>query len=119
VLVFSVAFGLSSDFTIYFLSKYKLEVLRHNWNVSDSIKATLRETGISMIYTALILFFGFGTFMSSDFEGTKYMGLLVSVTLASSLFSNMLFLPALLLTFDKIPKRTLRLKRRKKEAEDQ
>jgi predicted RND superfamily exporter protein len=105
VLVFSVAFGLSSDFTIYFLSKYKLELLRHEWDISKGIQETLRETGISMIYTALILFFGFMTFYTSDFEGTKYMGLLISITLASSLFSNMILLPTLLLTFDRIPKR--------------
>ena len=105
VLVFSIAFGLSSDFTIYFLSKYKLEVNRHEWNVSTGIIETLRETGISMIYTAMILFFGFFTFMYSDFDGTKFMGMLVSITLASAIFSNVILLPALLLSFDKLPKR--------------
>ncbi|MDX2002914.1 MAG: MMPL family transporter [Chitinophagales bacterium] len=108
VLIFSVSFGLSSDFTIYFLSKYKLELLRHEWDIFKGIVETLRETGISMIYTALILFFGFITFYLSDFEGTKNMGLLISITLASSLFSNMVLLPALLVSFDKIPRRQLK-----------
>lgn len=105
VLVFSVAFGISVDFTIHFLAKYRQELTRHRWDIAKTVTETINETGTSMIYTSLILFFGFITFTLSSFDGTKYMGLLVSITLVASLFSNMFLLPALLLSFDKVPKR--------------
>ncbi|CAN5285822.1 MMPL family transporter [soil metagenome] len=105
VLVFSVAFGMSVDYTIHFLAKYKLELARHSWDIPYTVNLTLAETGVSMIYTSVILFFGFITFTASSFDGTKYMGLLVSITLIASLFANLLLLPALLLKFDRVPKR--------------
>ncbi len=105
VLVFSVAFGISVDNTIHFLAKYRLDLERHLWNIPHTVSYTLRESGVSIIYTSLILFFGFSTFIASNFDGTKYMGLLISITLIASLFANLLLLPALLLTFDRVPKR--------------
>lgn len=105
VLVFSVAFGISVDFTIHFLAKYRQELTRHKWDIAKTVTETINETGTSMVYTSLILFFGFITFTVSKFDGTKYMGLLVSITLLASLFSNLILLPSLLLSFDRVPKR--------------
>jgi predicted RND superfamily exporter protein len=105
VLVFSVAFGISVDFTIHFLAKYKQELSRHRWDIPHTVTLTLKESSVSMIYTSLILFFGFITFTVSQFDGTKYMGVLISITLVSSLFANLFLLPALLYTFDRVPKR--------------
>src|SRR5690606_7005803 len=93
---------ISVDYTIHFLAKYRQELSRHDWNIRTTVSDTIHETGVSMIYTSLILFAGFITFMASSFDGTKYLGLLVSITLMASLFSNMLLLPSLLLSFDKI-----------------
>jgi hypothetical protein len=115
VLVFSIAFGLSVDYTIHFLAKYKQELKRHKWDIAKTISNTIHEMGLSMLYTSVILFFGFCTFLVSEFDGTKYLGLLVSITLAAALFSNMMLLPALLLSFDKIEdmRNKLRLRRKK------
>lgn len=118
VLVFSVAFGISVDFTIHFLAKYKQELARHDWDIAKTVSDTILETGPSMIYTALILFFGFITFTFSSFDGTKYMGLLVSITLVASLFANLLLLPSLLMTFDKIKRKSARKKELKKQKKN-
>ena len=61
----------------------------------------LKETGVSMMYTSIVLFFGFLMFAMSEFEGTRYLGLLVSVTLGVAMFTNLLLLPSLLLAFEK------------------
>lgn len=98
ILVFSIAFGISVDNAIHFLSKYRQELLITNWNIQDSVINALRETGVSIIYTATILFFGFGIFTLSDFGGTVALGLLVSITLLFALFTNLILLPAILLT---------------------
>ncbi len=115
VLVFSIAFGMSVDYTIHFLAKYKQELKRHQWDVPKTVSDTINEMGMSMLYTSIILFFGFGSLIISDFDGTKYLGLLISITLIASLFSNMVLLPALLMTFDKRINFRLRLRRKNKD----
>ncbi len=100
ILVFSIAFGISVDDTIHFLAKYRQELIAHKWNVRKSVYAALRETGISMFYTSIVLFFGFLVFTVSSFGGTKALGGLVSVTLLFAMISNLLLLPALLLSLE-------------------
>lgn len=100
ILIFSIAFGISSDGTIYFLTRYRQE-LKNKRSVADAISITIRETGISMIYTAIILFSGFAIFAASSFGGTIAMGVLISVTLLVAMLTNLVLLPALLLSIDK------------------
>ncbi len=101
ILVFSIAFGISVDDTIHFLAKYRQELIANNWKVKKSVYAALRETGVSMFYTSIVLFFGFSTFMISSFGGTVALGGLVSVTLVFAMLSNLLLLPSLLLSLEK------------------
>ena len=102
ILVFSIAFGISVDDTIHFLAKYRQELLVNNWNIKKSVLSALNETGVSMFYTSVVLFFGFFIFVASDFGGTIALGLLVSITLLFAMLSNLLLLPALLLSLEKI-----------------
>mgnify|MGYP000706047931 CR=1 FL=1 len=97
VIVFSIAFGISVDNSIHFLAKYRQELIRTNNNSKASVICAIRETGVSMIYTSVVLFFGFGIFMASKFGGTVSLGLLVSLTLLVALFSNLILLPSILL----------------------
>lgn len=99
-LIFSIAFGIASDGTIYFLTKYKEEILKGK-TISQAVSETIKFTGISMFYTAIILFFGFGIFVASGFKGTVFLGLLVSITLLIGMISNLILLPCFLMTLDK------------------
>ncbi|MBN2263671.1 MAG: MMPL family transporter [Prolixibacteraceae bacterium] len=101
ILVFSIAFGISVDNTIHFLAKYRQELMTNNWNVQKSVIKALRETGVSMIYTSTVLFFGFGIFAISKFGGTQALGVLVSMTLLVALISNLILLPSLLIGLEK------------------
>ena len=101
ILVFSIAFGISVDGTIHYLAKYRQELQGTNWSIRSSAVLALQETGQSMIYNAIILFFGFGIFALSDFGGTVALGILVSITLLAAMLSNLILLPSLLLTLDK------------------
>ncbi|MEQ6123733.1 efflux RND transporter permease subunit [Pseudotenacibaculum sp. MALMAid0570] len=100
ILVFSIAFGISVDDTIHFLAKYRQELIANNWAIRKSVYAALRETGVSMFYTSIVLFFGFLVFTVSSFGGTIALGGLVSITLLFAMVSNLLLLPSLLLTFE-------------------
>lgn len=101
ILVFSIAFGISVDDTIHFLAKYRQELQTHNWKIRRSVYAALKETGVSMFYTSIVLFFGFSVFMISSFGGTKALGGLVSVTLLFAMLSNLILLPSLLLSLER------------------
>ncbi|MDC1063108.1 MMPL family transporter [Flavobacteriales bacterium] len=100
ILVFSIAFGISVDDTIHFLAKYRQELISNKGLIRISVFAALKETGVSMLYTSIVLFFGFFIFIASDFGGTVALGLLVSITLLIAMLSNLLLLPALLLTYE-------------------
>jgi uncharacterized protein len=99
ILIFSIAFGISSDGTIYFLTRYRHE-LKAGKSVIDAISTTIKETGIGMIYTAIILFSGFAIFAVSDFGGTVAMGILLSTTLLVAMVTNLLLLPAILVSIN-------------------
>src|SRR5690554_1086179 len=101
ILVFSIAFGISVDDTIHFLAKYRQELIASNWKIKRSVYAALKETGVSMFYTSIVLFFGFSVFMISSFGGTVALGGLVSATLLFAMLSNLLLLPSLLLSLEK------------------
>lgn len=101
ILIFTIAFGLASDQTIYFLTRYQQELNLTNFSVSKVITDTITETGVSMTHIALILFFGFGIFTASTFGGTVVLGLLLSITLLVALIFNLTLLPALVLWLDK------------------
>jgi predicted RND superfamily exporter protein len=101
ILVFSIAFGISVDDTIHYLAKYRQELNSRGWNIKQSILNAVRETGVSMIYTSIVLFFGFGIFAASNFGGTVALGILVSVTLLVAMFANLVLLPSLLLSLEK------------------
>jgi predicted RND superfamily exporter protein len=102
ILIFGITLGISVDDTIHFLTKYREELTRHHARMKKAVYSALRETGISMFYTSVVLFFGFLIFLISDYGGTKALGGLVSFTLLVAMFSNLLLLPALLLFLDKI-----------------
>jgi len=97
ILIFSIAFGISSDGTIYFLTKYRQE-LRKTGDPFKAISESIKDTGLSMVYTSIILFFGFSIFSVSSFGGTAALGILISLTLLMSLITNLVLLPAILLS---------------------
>ena len=99
-LIFSIAFGISVDDSIHFLAKYRMELFSNNFNVPIAISKSLKETGASMIYTSVILFFGFIIFGLSEFLGTVSLGILTSTTLLCAMFTNLIVLPSLLIKLD-------------------
>ncbi|MBO9700337.1 MAG: MMPL family transporter [Sporocytophaga sp.] len=98
-LIFSIAFGISIDSTIHYLSKFKQELKNLNGNVFAAVIKSLEETGVSMIYTSMVLFGGFVIFSFSQFGGTIALGVLTSLTLFFAMITNLILLPALLITF--------------------
>jgi predicted RND superfamily exporter protein len=102
LLVFSIALGISVDDTIHYLAKYRQELKYRHWDIKECVLVALRESGLGMFYTSIVLFCGFSVFMFSQFGGTQALGLLISVTLLIAMVTNLLILPSLLLTLNKV-----------------
>jgi len=100
VLVFSVALGITIDVTIRFLVSYKQQ-LAGEATIADTVRKTISETGLSIIYTSIILIAGFGVFILSHFDGTKSLGYLTSITLLLAMITNLTLQPALLVWMGK------------------
>jgi uncharacterized protein len=101
VLIFSIAFGISVDYSIHFLAKYRQELHANSFFIPVAVSTTIMEVGKSMLYTSIVLLSGFIIFTFSSFGGTIALGLLTSVTLFISMFTNLILLPSLILTFDR------------------
>lgn len=101
LLVFGIALGITVDNAILFLAKYRQELKQHAWDIKYSILQSLRETGLGIFYTSVILFFGFIMFVFSQFGGTKGLGLLVSITILVGMATNLIILPSLLLSLER------------------
>lgn len=102
ILIFSIALGISVDNAIHFLSRYRMELKHHSWNIRIAVINALRETSYSMVYSSIVLFFGFAIFTLSSFGGTEALGYLVSFTLLIAVLANLFVLPSLILTLDKL-----------------
>lgn len=101
LLIFSIALGITVDNTIHFLAHYRHELKLKKWDLKECVAISIRETGLSIIYTSVILFFGFIVFVFSDFGGTQALGYLSAITYFVALFTNLILLPCLLLSYER------------------
>jgi len=101
VLIFSVALGIAIDVTIRFLVNYKQELPEHNNNVIKTVGETIKHTGLSILYTSMVLIAGFVIFCFSGFGGTQALGWLTSLTLLVATLTNLILLPVLLMAGQK------------------
>jgi predicted RND superfamily exporter protein len=101
ILVFSIAFGITVDNTIHFLAKYRQELWSKKYSLYDCVLIAVKDTGASILYTSIVLFLGFGMFAFSQFDGSKALGILTALTLLSAMLTNLIVLPAMLLSFQK------------------
>jgi predicted RND superfamily exporter protein len=101
LIIFSIALGITVDNTIHFLAHYRHEIRLKKHDLKECVAISIRETGLSIVYTSVILFFGFIVFVFSDFGGTQALGYLSAITYFVALFTNLILLPALLLSYER------------------
>jgi uncharacterized protein len=92
---FSIAFGIATDDTIHFISRFRLE-MRAGYSPLRAFRQTYFETGKAVFLTTLILLGGFVSLITSDFQSIYLFGLLTAITLVVALLSEIFLLPVLL-----------------------
>ncbi len=101
MLVFGIALGIAVDNAIHFLARYRMELKLTGHDLRRSVDLAIREVSVGIIYTSVVLLAGFFMFGFSHFGGIKALGILTSITLLVAMFTNLLVLPALVLSFNK------------------
>lgn len=99
-IIFTISFGIAVDDTLHFMSRFRLELSKGR-SYLYAMKRTFLSTGKAMVLTSVILCAGFLLLMLSDFLGTFYVGLLISLTLFFALINDLFLLPVLLMIFYK------------------
>ncbi len=99
-IVFAIIFGIAVDDTIHFLSKYKLARDKYK-DQEKALEVTFQECGKAIIFTTIILFFGFMVLLFSKNQPSVVIGMLISVTLFSALIADLSILPVLMRKFIK------------------
>lgn len=101
IIIYSIALGIAVDAAIHLLSRYRQQLRLNDWNVKTSILNAVSDTANGMIYSGIVLVFGFAVFILSSFGGTQSLGYLIGFTLFVAMFANLIILPSLVLYFDK------------------
>lgn len=99
-IVFAIIFGIAVDDTIHFMSKYRMALNKYS-DTDKALFVTFTETGKAIIYTSIILFFGFLVMLFSKNQPSVIIGLLISVTLVSAIVADLLLLPVIIRLFDR------------------
>ena len=98
VLVFSVATGLVVDDTIH-LHLAIQERRRAGANFATATLEASRERGPAIVQTAVVLTLAFFSLVVSEFKATFLMGLLLAGALAIGLLAELVFFPAVVLSW--------------------
>ncbi len=97
----SIAIGIGIDYTIHFISRYRLEIEEGESPESAVIGAT-RTTGQAISFNAIAVAIGFGVLLASSFTPIATLGALVALTMVLSAGSALTLLPAALLWTEKV-----------------
>jgi uncharacterized protein len=99
--VFSITLGIVVDNTIHFFSKYLYARQRLGRATEDAIRYAFSTVGAALLVTTSALTFGFLILAQSDFDVNASMGLMTAMVIGIALVFDLLFLPGLLMVFDR------------------
>ncbi|MEL6678599.1 MAG: MMPL family transporter [Pseudomonadota bacterium] len=89
-----MTFGIVVDDTVFFMSRFREHVGRSSF--TDTVVATLRDTGRPIINTTIILVAGFTILAFSEFRLNQGLGILTAMVMGFALIADLFLLPGLL-----------------------
>ena len=95
VVVFAMTMGLAVDDAIHVMSRY---LMGKNTGLStdESIKHAMNESGRAVLFTSMVLIFGFSVLIFGSFTTVINVGLFGSIIMSLALIGDLIFLPAIL-----------------------
>ena len=95
MIVAAVCFGISVDDTIHVMTRY-IASRKNSSTRKESLHTALTQSGRALIFTTIILYFGFSILMLSSFVPNIYFGFFSGIILVIALVSVLLLLPAIM-----------------------
>lgn len=99
VIIFAMTMGLAVDDAIHVMSRYLL-AKNSGSNTKQSIQRAMDESGRAVIFSSMVLVFGFSVLCFGSFTTVIYVGLFGSIIMSLALLGDMIFLPAILHLID-------------------
>ncbi len=99
VIVFAMTMGIAVDDAIHVMSRY-LVAKKAGDSTHDSIQRAMTESGRAVIFSSIVLVFGFAVLCFGSFTTVIYVGLFGSIIMTLALLGDMIFLPAILYLAD-------------------
>jgi len=103
-MVATVSLGMNQ--TIFIILRYRKLTREQGYDTDTALRETFVHIGRPVVLTCLVFTLGFLIFLFSDFLPLHNFGLLTSIAMLAGLVGDMLFLPCLLRTFDRLPNAT-------------
>jgi predicted RND superfamily exporter protein len=99
LLIAPVAIGISVDFTIHLVTRYRHEIIESR-DYEGALHTSMADVGRALFITALVLVAGFLVFVFSILDSQVSFGFLLATVIAAALAANFFLMPALILTFE-------------------
>lgn len=95
VIVFAMTMGIAVDDAIHVMSRYLL-AKSEGADTKQSIARAMNESGRAVIFSSLVLVFGFSVLCFASFTTIIYVGLFGSIIMTFALVGDLVVLPAIL-----------------------
>ena len=95
----SMVIGIGIDYTIHFLSKYRVKVRDGLTDPEQITVATMATSGKAIFFNAVVVIGGFLVLLTSSYRPNFFLGAMMALNMGACLLVSMTVLPAILNTF--------------------
>lgn len=99
VIVFAMTMGIAVDDAIHVMSRYLL-AKNEGASTKQSIARAMNESGRAVVFSSMVLVFGFSVLCFASFTTIIYVGLFGSIIMSLALIGDLIMLPAILYLAD-------------------
>ena len=99
IIVGAMCMGIAVDDAIHVMARY-IRYKSHGYSTNRSIDLAIQESGKAVIFTSVILVFGFSAMLFASLVPTILFGIFSALIMALALLGDLFVLPALLHIFD-------------------
>jgi predicted RND superfamily exporter protein len=92
-----IAIGIAIDDTIHYLTEFNSQI-RQTGEQKSAVVYVARSVGRPIVFTSIALFLGFLIVCLSNFKPIQHFGVLAGATMVVALFTDLLLLPALVMS---------------------
>ncbi len=94
----SIAIGVGVDYAIHFIYRYRLK-LEQSGSYEQAVVDTMEDSGLAIAFNSFVVAAGFAVIALSQFVAIMEMGVLITLTMATSAFGALTVLPLVFVNY--------------------